>query len=96
VLTQEEILSATPEQAKRLLAQLAGWVPLLIVQASRSNGAKEHAPDELLDADTAATRMKMHPKSLRKWPDCPFLVIRGRRKLYSSHGIDRWIAEQTR
>lgn len=96
MLTQAEILSATPEQARQMLAEVTSCLPLLVVQASRAVSAPEHVTDELLNAGSAGPRLNMHPKTLRRWGDCPFLVIRGRRKFYSSNGIDRWIAEQTR
>jgi hypothetical protein len=96
-LTQQEILSASPEEARRMLIELTSFMPLLIARASSGVGSiADTAQDELLNADHAAPILKMHPKSLKRWTECPFLIVRGRRKFYSSKGMANWIAEQMR
>jgi hypothetical protein len=99
-------LARTPERIKALPPDAARAVMfhgLALVSAASSRLAETstavaavEAPDRLLDAQSAAERLDMSADRLRRWADCPFLVLRGRRKLYSSNGITRWIEERTR
>lgn len=59
----------------------------------RTNGQEAGAPDENLDIEEAARRLGVSVDYLYRHP-LPFRVRVGRRLLFSSRGLDRWIREQ--
>jgi hypothetical protein len=102
-LTIDELLShpsridGLPEnEARALLRTISALTLVVTTRLDHLSAMPAHEHDELLSADQAAPIVRMHPKTLRLWHDCPFLIVRGRRKLYSRNGLDRWISEQVR
>jgi hypothetical protein len=102
-LTIDELLShpsridGLPEnEARALLRTISALTLVVTTRLDHLSAMPAHEHDELLSADQAAPIVRMHPKTLRLWHDCPFLIVRGRRKLYSRNGLDRWISQQVR
>jgi hypothetical protein len=84
------------DEARSLLRRISALTLAVATRLDHLSAIPVREHEELLSANQAAPLVHMHPKTLRMWHDCPFLIVRGRRKLYSRNGIDRWIVEQVR
>ncbi len=90
-----ERVSELPADARRLVIARCASIQMAIAALPSDSGPVRDRPDRLLDAKAAAPLLKMHFKTLQRWDDCPFVIVRGRRKFYSALGLERWIAERT-
>jgi hypothetical protein len=96
-LTKEEVQSATPEQARLFLAELIGYMPLLIARAA-APGSDPGTANRLLEIGEAAALLGYrNSKSLYRAAErYPFVVRDGGRLMFSEKGIMEWIAKRTR
>jgi hypothetical protein len=95
MLTQEEILSASPAQARQMLIEVTSLMPLLATRATETDPVKG---DRLLEIGEAAALLGFkNSKSLyRVSHRYPFVVRDGGRLMFSEKGLHEWIAKRTR
>lgn len=96
MLTDDEILSASPEAARKMLAEVTSRLPLLVARASEPSN--RHEGDRLLEIAEAAPMLGFkNVKSLyRAAGRYPFTVRDGGRIKFSEKGLREWIARRVR
>lgn len=91
----QHLAEADPKHAAGLALALAARLAMLASSLSGRMEARDRdeTPDENLSIDEAAQRLGISKDFLYRH-DLPFKVRIGRRVLFSSRGISRWLDEQ--
>jgi hypothetical protein len=97
LLTQEEILSASPEKCQEMLIQVTSLLPLLVA-GSIAKGSSSAKGDRLLGIEEAAALLGYENKMslYRAQHRYPFVVRDGGRLMFSEKGLHEWIGKRTR